>query len=51
MIGCLDLTPAVWGQLEEDTSIGVLPISWGEVDDDEDEGGDDEDSDEDDERT
>lgn len=48
--GCLDLTPAVWGQLEENTSIGVLPISWGEYDGD-DEGGDDEDSNEDDEST
>ncbi|KAG2198898.1 uncharacterized protein EV154DRAFT_552085 [Mucor mucedo] len=28
--GCLDLTPAVWGQLESDTRKGIIPISWGE---------------------
>ncbi|KAG2238075.1 hypothetical protein BDF21DRAFT_372615 [Thamnidium elegans] len=43
--GCLDLTPAVWGQLERDTNKGIIPISWGEYL--EDSG----DSDEDDERT
>jgi hypothetical protein len=30
----LDLTPAVWGQLESDAKKGVLPISWGAVDGD-----------------
>jgi len=44
-IGCLDLTPAVWGQLESDYNKGVIPIAWDEWD------GEDEDSDEDDERT
>jgi hypothetical protein len=44
----LDLTPAVWGQLEENTSIGVLPITWEEYKGD---GGDDEESDKEDEET
>lgn len=48
-IGCLDLTPAVWGQLEENTSIGVLPITWQEYKGDG--GNDDEESDKDDEET
>ncbi|KAI9362591.1 RlpA-like double-psi beta-barrel-protein domain-containing protein-containing protein [Pilaira anomala] len=28
--GCLDLTPAVWGQLESDYNKGIIPISWAE---------------------
>ncbi|CAO3635870.1 unnamed protein product [Mucor fragilis] len=42
--GCLDLTPAVWGQLESDYNKGIIPIDWDEWNGDDDE-------DEDDERT
>ncbi|KAI8644507.1 RlpA-like double-psi beta-barrel-protein domain-containing protein-containing protein [Parasitella parasitica] len=28
--GCLDLTPAVWGQLEHDFNKGIIPIEWEE---------------------
>ncbi|KAI8973831.1 hypothetical protein BDF20DRAFT_823751 [Mycotypha africana] len=35
--GCLDLTPAVWGQLESDYNKGVIPIEWHEYNGDDDE--------------
>lgn len=45
LIGCLDLTPAVWGQLESDYNKGIIPIDWDVVD------GDDDEDDDEDERT
>jgi hypothetical protein len=39
----LDLTPAVWGQLESDYKKGVIPIEWRLADGEELGNGDDED--------
>ncbi|KAI7902197.1 RlpA-like double-psi beta-barrel-protein domain-containing protein-containing protein [Cokeromyces recurvatus] len=35
--GCLDLTPAVWGQLESDYNKGIIPIEWDIYDGEDDE--------------
>jgi hypothetical protein len=48
----LDLTPAVWGQLEDDFNKGIIPIDWDVYDgDDNDNDNDNDDEDDDDERT